>query len=397
MNTTRLLDSFPPATIEAWQRIAQAEIGDLLLEQLISPTAEGIDRQPIYWPEHLHGIAALTSVPGQAPFVRGTHARHPADGPWLICQSIRAADPATANTLGHTALQQGATALQLAPVDSDGLRTTLAGIDPSAIGLFISCQPHTGLHLAQALAALVGQHKVASLHGGIGCDPSPIANAEPQQRQQSLVALAELTTWASEQAPQIATIHADGIQQHEAGANATQELGHVLARAVQQIRALSELGLAANITIPHVRFQFALGSQMFIEIAKLRAARVLWAQIATAFGIQPDLARVTIHACSALRGSTTTEPHTNLLRGTIATFAAALGGVDSLEVTPFDAGFRMPDPFSLRMALNTQHLLHEESQFGQVIDPAGGSWYIEALTDQLARKAWAFFQELEKL
>ncbi len=383
-----LLSGFAPATPADWRRVAEGELGAAAFKTLLSTTAEGIKRQPIYWPSDAD-LPAVETLPGQAPFLRGSHTSIPADGPWLICQSIRAADPASTNLLAHSALQRGATALDLAPTSADALAEMLTGIDPTAIGLFIVCAPTESLALLQRLGGRI--------RGAIGADPFALRHAGGTlDLPQAYTALAEATRWASQHAPQMATIQADGSVYHEAGASATEELGYALASAVAQLRALAAVGIPIELAVPQVRFCFAIGTQIFIEIAKLRAARMLWAHAASAFGVPADIAHATIHGRSALRDNTSSEPHNNMLRATVAAFAAALGGVDSLEITPFDAAFRMPDAFSLRMALNTQHLLREESHLGQVIDPAGGAWYIEALTDQFARRAWQFFQEIER-
>jgi methylmalonyl-CoA mutase len=145
-----------------------------------------------------------------------------------------------------------------------------------------------------------------------------------------------------------------------------------------------------------VRFSFALGTQLFMEIAKLRAARILWSKIIVACGLAAETAPATIHAQSGIRTFTIADPHVNLLRASTQAVAAIIGGCTSLEISPFDAAIQQPDDFSRRLALNTQHLLREESLLGQVIDPAGGSWYVEALTDAVARKAWDLFQEVER-
>jgi methylmalonyl-CoA mutase len=386
----RLLSMFAAATPAEWQHIAEAELGQAPTSRLTSATPEGLDLRAIYWPSDLPDAAA-GAVPGQHPFLRGVRATHPADGAWQICESIPDADRADANQRALAALGRGATALELAPSTPESLRAALAGVDPSAIALFVRGGPEAALPLAQQLATLCD---AARLRGALGDDPLALGAAHSDLAPR-YAALATLTLWASEHAPQISTIQADASDAHELGASAVEELGYALASAVEQTRALLDRGISIDQIAPRVRFSFAIGTQIFMEIARLRAARVLWAKAAVAFGASPDAARATIHARTARRHMARIDPHVNILRATAAAFAAAVGGADSLDVTPFDAVLRQPDHLSERIAVNIQHLLNEESFLGQVIDPGGGAWYIEALTDSLARRAWAFFQQIE--
>lgn len=386
----RLLSMFAAATPAEWRQLAEAELGQSSASRLTSATPEGLDLRAIYWPSDLPD-AAVGAVPGRHPFLRGARAAHPADGAWQICESIAGTDQPDASQRALAALGRGATALELAPSTPESLRAALDGVDPTAIALFVRAGPEAALPLAQQLAALCD---AAQLRGAIGDDPLALGAAHGDLALR-YAALATLTRWASEHAPQISTIQADASIAHELGASAVEELGFALASAVEQTRSLLDRGIAIEQIAPRVRFSFAVGTQIFMEIARLRAARVLWAKAAVAFGAHPDDARITIHARTARRHMARIDPHVNILRATAAAFAAAVGGADSLDVTPFDAVLRQPDRLSERIAVNIQHLLNEESSLGHVIDAGGGAWYIEALTDGLARRAWAFFQQIE--
>jgi methylmalonyl-CoA mutase len=385
----RLFAAFEAATTEAWQRVAVAET-NASVDQLVSYAAEGIARQPIYWPTALDQLPAVNTHPGQAPFLRGRHLTHPSDGRWLICQTIAAGNASAANQLAHAALQQGATALRFVVNTPTDLADLLAGITPSAIGLFLDCPVDRGFEVAQTISQLLSAAALADLRGAIGSDPF-----EQDGSRLPGASLAATTTWAISNAPQLATIQASGVSAYEAGASAAEQLARTMASAVGQLRVLQQHGLDAALCTAHVAFTYAVGSQLCYEIAKLRAARLIWAQIASAFGAQPAQAIAPIHVVSGLRETNQSEPHTNLLLGTLVLCAAAISGADSVEIQPFTAGISQADPFSLRLALNTQHLLYHESHLGAVLDPAGGSWYLESLTDQIAREAWAFFQQIE--
>jgi methylmalonyl-CoA mutase len=385
-----LLDAFAPITYSQWRQLVDSELAGGSFEQkLIAHTYEGIDLLPMYWPHDSADLPFIATLPGQPPFLRGTQIAPPPAAPWRICQSIRTDTPTEANRLARLACTQGATALHLAPRDPQSLIETLSGIDTEAITLFIASAPDQALPLAQTFATKPFQ-------GAIGSDPlAAMASGEAIDLEAAWNHIAQVTNWAVRQAPHVATIAADGLIYYESGASAVEELAFTMASAVEQIRALAQHGLGVELSGPRVRFSFALGTQLFMEIAKLRAARILWSKIIVACGLAAETAPAIIHAQSGIRTFTIADPHVNLLRASTQAFAAIIGGCTSLEISPFDAAIQQPDDFSRRLALNTQHLLREESLLGHVIDPAGGSWYVEALTDAVARKAWDLFQEVE--
>ncbi|MCK5798828.1 MAG: acyl-CoA mutase large subunit family protein, partial [Deltaproteobacteria bacterium] len=207
--------------------------------------------------------------------------------------------------------------------------------------------------------------------------------------------MAVLTRAAILRAPRLHTVVVSGLSYRDAGASATQELAYVIATAVAYVRVLRDRGLAPEETAPHIRLCFDVGSNFFLEIAKLRAARLLWSQVMAAYGVDPARAKAHLHARTARWNKSALDPHVNMLRGTTEAFAAVVGGVDSLQVDPFDAPLRDADVFSRRVARNTQLVLAEECELTHVADPAGGSYYVEWLTDRVARRAWEIFQGIE--
>jgi methylmalonyl-CoA mutase len=183
----------------------------------------------------------------------------------------------------------------------------------------------------------------------------------------------------------------------EGGGSAVEELAFGMATGVAYLRAMQARGIAVETAVRHLRFQFAIGSQFFMEIAKLRAARLLWSQIVAAFGGDTGAQKMWIDGRTAHNNKATYDPSINILRGTSETLAAVLGGVDTLHVAPFDEPIRPPHDFARRIARNTQIILQEESHLTRLIDPAGGAYAVEYLTDQLGRRAWTLFQEVEAM
>jgi methylmalonyl-CoA mutase len=188
----------------------------------------------------------------------------------------------------------------------------------------------------------------------------------------------------------------DALPYHDAGASAEQELGLALSTALAYLRQLADSGLTASQAAGQLEFRYAAGADQFLTIAKLRAARRLWSRVAEVCGVDPGAAGQRQHAVTSAVMMTARDPWVNMLRTTIAGLSAALGGADAITVLPFDSALGLPDQFARRIARNTQAILHDESSLARVIDPAGGSWYAEQLTDQLARGAWDWFQRIER-
>jgi methylmalonyl-CoA mutase len=208
--------------------------------------------------------------------------------------------------------------------------------------------------------------------------------------------MAQLVRQVQREGLALRTLGINAAQWAEAGANAVQELAFGLATGVEYLRALDQRGLTADEAGPRFLFTYALGSNLFMEIAKLRAARLLWARAVGAAGGGPEAQRLVCHGRTTRWNKTVLDPHVNLLRTTTEAFAGIVGGCAGLQVGTFDECIRPPDDFSRRLARNIQIILAEECQLGRVVDPAGGSWYVETLTVQLAAKAWTLFQEIER-
>ncbi len=221
-----------------------------------------------------------------------------------------------------------------------------------------------------------------------GTLPLPLAQAYQE--------IAQVVQWTTVHTPALQVITVHGYPYANAGGSTVQELAFALATAVSYLRALQELGVDIHTGARSMQFAFSIGSDFFMEIARLRAARLLWAKIVQAFGGDADAQKMTLHGRSARWNKSLNDITVNLLRSTTEAFAAAIGGVDSLHVAPYDEEAAPPDNFSRRIARNTQVILQEEANLTRLVDPAGGAYFVESLTDHVAGRAWALFQEVEK-
>lgn len=423
-----LLAEFPPVSYDNWKALVEAELkGAPFDKKMFTSTYEGITLKPIYRPEDGAKVAHAASLPGFAPFVRGTRAGGYVSQPWAVSQEITASSPEEFNQAARQGLERGLTALNIvldkagrsgADPDWPGagehvgvaglsiatlsdLDRALAGVDLESVPLFIRSGA-SGLPVGALLAALAMKRgaNLAKLRGCVEISPLGILAHEgalPQSLEAAYREMAAFTAWAAKNAPQLQTVCVHTRAWHEAGGNAVQELAFGLAAALEYLRELNARGVDVETAAPRMRFAFTVGSQFFMEIAKLRAARLLWARLVAALGGSEAAQRASLHVRTSLFNKTAYDPYVNMLRTTVESFASVLGGCDSLQVGAFDEVVRTPDEFSQRVARNQQLLLREECHLTKVIDPAGGSWFVETLTDDLARRAWALFQEIEKL
>jgi len=409
-------DEFSASTYAEWRAEAEATLAGAPFEKkLVTRTAEGIETQPIYCRESLAGLTHLGPLPCQPPFVRGTRS----NGGWEIAQGISGESAEALNEALRSDLDRGQTALNITLQEAahcDGslpgrrgvlietgtdIDQILDGVNLGKAPLYIQPGP-AGLPLFALLISSL-RRTGADIHGLRGAlENDPIGElASHGSLPHSLAAafdqMALVTRAAILHMPHFRTV---GIHAHvysDAGGNAVQELAFALATGVEYLRQLETRGFCVDDTAPRLRFAFSIGADFFTALAKLRAARMLWARIVAASGGGTDAQKMCIHARTALWNRSALDPYVNLLRGTTEAFAAIAGGCDSLEVGAYDEVMRPADEASRRMARNTQIILREECHFDHVIDPAGGSYYVETLTDQLARKAWTLFQEVEKL
>lgn len=417
---------FSAATYDQWRKAAESALkGAPFDKKLLTRTYEEITLQPLYWQQDIEGLPHLDSLPGFAPYVRGTAVLGHKGEPWAIAQELPYSTPAALNEALRADLARGQTAVNVvldpatrAGLDADAAKAEDVGrrgvsissledlgkaldrIDLEETPIFIQAGA-MGLPIAALLAALVRKQvkSTEKLRGCIGMDPLGTLAAEgtlPGSLERAYDEAARLTTWSVSHAPRLQTMSVAGHAYHDGGASATQELAFTLATGVEYLRALQTRGLAVDDIAPRLRFAFSIGGNVFMEVAKLRAARLLWAKIVKAFGGSNEAQKLSIHARTSAWNKTLYDPYVNMLRTTTEALAGVVGGCNSLHVSPYDEAARAPDEFSRRIARNTHIILREECNIPRSIDPAGGSWYVEWLTDAVAKQAWHLFQDLEK-
>lgn len=423
--TLDILKDFPKQDHAQWLTTVEKDLkGKPFEKTLVKKTYEGIDIQPMYFDEDLDNLAYVDSLPGQAPYLRGITAAGAVRESWGIAQEITLADPAECNQALQLDLSRGqnsinvvfdqATRAGLDPdqataelVGKDGLSlTSLADAEAAFAGLDLSqrpCRFVCGSDAVAQTALVVGwlekhQQESKKLRGSICADPLAVL-AETGSLSYSLDTaydrMAQLCSWAKEDAPGLRTVAVKVSGYQNSGASAAQEIAFALAAGVAHIRALRERGLDIQTIAEALHFEFAIGADFFMEIAKFRAARLCWSQVVESFGGDEECRKMHVHAVTSRWNKTEVDPWVNMLRVSTEAFSGIAGGVESLHVGPFDEVFRIPNEFSRRIARNVQIVLREEGHFDKVIDPAGGCWYVEQITSQLAEKAWQLFQQIE--
>ncbi|HDP94421.1 MAG TPA: methylmalonyl-CoA mutase [Candidatus Aminicenantes bacterium] len=411
---------FPLHTYGDWKNAAEAGLkGAPFEKKLVSKTPEGIDIQPLYLREDVVSLPHLREFPGLQTRSRGGTAAGNIECGWETAQETVDTDPQEAGKALRNALKRGQTAVTfaLSPAfrrgadaeedGGDGLYLTGTGdlealiheVDWSACPLHFLAGS-SGMAVAMLLQDLARRENrdLAKIRGSIQQDPLGewVRNgALPLNTDQAGRETAALVRWATDQAPQLQVVCANGLIYHEAGADAVTELGFVLSTAVEYLADLVQRGIPVDQAAPRFRFGFGVGTHFLMEIAKLRAARILWSRVVRAFAGDHAARRIRIHARTSRYYQSRYDAHVNILRAATATFAAVVGGADSIHTSPFDESFRVPNDLSRRLARNTQIILDAESHFRHLIDPAGGAYALETLTHELAAKAWNLFREVE--
>ncbi|MFD4642611.1 methylmalonyl-CoA mutase family protein [Lentzea sp. NPDC058436] len=351
-------NEFPSASREQWRELVDAVLTKTgaSFDSLVTKTYDGIELQPLYTLDDALEPYAL------APVKQG----------WDVRQRHAVPDPVAL----MNDLEGGVTSLWLA--------VPAASLERLLDGVYLDLAPIVldgSVDAARAMLRIYDQAPVlaSDVRGNLALTPFGEALDVIREARSAF--------------PELRTVVVDALPFHDAGGSDSEELGASLALAVSYLRALEGGGFSVPDAFAQLEFRYAATADQFMTIAKLRAARRLWARVAEVSGA--DGVQVQ-HAVTSSAMMTRRDPWVNMLRTTIATLAAGLGGADSVTVQPFDAAIGLPDEFARRIARNTQNLLLEESHLGEVIDPAAGSWYVEKLTDELALKAWAWFQEIER-
>jgi methylmalonyl-CoA mutase len=402
---------FPAASREQWQHLVEGVLAKSGKAGLSGPEAEralstevedGLRVQPLYTAQD---AAPDPGWPGFAPFVRGGRAQGSAVSGWDVRQQHADPDPRRTNEAVLADLANGVSSLWLT-VGGSGLPVTalphvlkgvyldLAGVILDAGADFTAAAEQLFALYADGPATIPARDAA----GNLGADPLGLLarTGRDGDTARQLGEAALLAARCASEFPGLRALTVDALPYHDAGASAAQELGLSMATAVAYLRDLTRSGLTADQAAGQLEFRYAAGADQFLTIAKLRAARRLWSRVVEVCGVSAAGAAQRQHAVTSMVMMTGRDPWVNMLRTTVACLGAGVGGADAITVLPFDSALGLPDDFARRIARNTQAILLDESNLSRVIDPAGGSWYVERLTDQVARAAWDWFQQVER-
>ncbi|HEX7479819.1 MAG TPA: methylmalonyl-CoA mutase subunit beta [Polyangiales bacterium] len=420
----KLLAEFPDTTYQAWRQQVDKDLkGGDFQKRLVTKLLDGFDVQPLYAPKAGAAGADAAGFAGLPPYRRGAVAvgRHGAR--WDIRTLHDQSDLAQLKADLAADLGRGARSLWLRfdatvrfGLDQDAARTgakldgipcssaqqleqVLAGVDLAAVPLMLDAGGN-----APALAAMafsVARKRgipLTSLQGSLACDPLGAVARDgtlPHSIDVARALSVELVRFVAEHAPALRSMVVSTSPYHDAGASSAQEIAYALSTGVGYLRWLTQAGVDVATAARQIGFTYSIGGDLFLELAKLRAARLCWSKLVAACGGDAAAQNTTLHAITSRRTKTVRDPWVNMLRTTTEAFSAMAGGADSLTTRGFDEALGPSEAFARRIARNVQVVLNEEAHVTRVADPAGGSYYLEALTDELARTAWAAFQQIE--
>jgi len=416
---------FPAPSLAEWQaEVVRLLKGAPFEKRMKTVTYEGITLNPIYTAADTADLGYLDARPGEAPFHRGCDPLGYRGQAWEVAQELPYARAARFNQTLRRSLDRGQTVVNLVfdragqagfdPDDAPAALVGLLGTSISSLGDFetalegvdlakrpIYLQPGAAILPAMALLKATAKSQGAgsgSLRGAVLSDPLAILAGRGELSgglTRSFDQVAALTNWSLKEAPHLGTVFASGYPYHEGGGDAASELGFTLAGAVTTLREMEKRGIDVATTASKMIFGFSVGTNFFVEIAKLRAARMLWAKVIESCDSGQQEGKMTIYARGSSFTKTAFDPYVNILRSTTEALAAVLGGCDLLHINPFDEPLGEPSDLARRLARNTQLILSEECHLDYLLDPGGGSWFVENLTAELMRKAWAQFQWIE--
>lgn len=390
-----LFDQFPPVSTEEWKAKVEADLkGAPFDKKLVWRTNEGFNLQPMYRAEDIESLHTTDSLPGEYPFIRGIKT----DNDWLSRQEIIADTPEKANALALEVLTKGINSLGFKVKDGAELPVILNGIDLTKVEINIKCCPKKALAVIKALVEFIKAGGCAdSFRGSVDFNPFKKALKHGQPFPGDIAQMGVEMVEAAKDVPGLKVLAVDSDMLSDAGAYIFQELGYALAWGAEWLTLLTDKGISASVVASNIKFNMGVSSNYFMELAKFRAARMLWAQIVKQYdGTTDNDCKQHVHATTSRFNQTIYDAHVNLLRSQTECMSAALAGVDSITVTPFDTPYKTPDAFSERIARNQQFLLKEESHLDKVVDPAGGSYYVETLTVSIANEAWKLFLSVEE-
>ena len=402
MEDNKLFSEFPPVSTEKWEEAINKDLkGADYDKKLVWHTIEGFNVKPYYRAEDLEGLEYLDTNPGQQPYTRG---KQTGGNVWEVRQDIHVADPVEANRIALDAVERGATSLglcakQIATVDD--MAALLKGIYINAVSINFMCS-HDYLSVLRLYVDYAKRegYNAAELRGS--CDFDMFRYALTHGRfhrgeEGDLQMAKELVEYAHQELPKFRVLTVGSNLLHNAGSNIVQELGFGLAAANELVARLTDLGCKMEHVGRSIVLSVGVGSTYFMEIAKIRAARLLWSKIVDQYKPECECPyKLFINATTSRWNQSVYDPYVNMLRSTTEAMSSAIAGADSISVLPFDNAYKEADDFGYRIARNQQLLLKEESYLDKIVDPAAGSYYIENLTNDIAQGAWKHFLEVEE-
>jgi methylmalonyl-CoA mutase len=399
-NNINLFKEFPPVSTSEWMAKIEADLkGKDFEKTLVWRTNEGFNVRPFYRGEDLENVNYLNTLPGQFPYVRGTKTT---GNEWYIRQDIQVTSPEEANKKALEVLNKGVNSLGFvfkgcAEVSVSDLETLLKDIclDAIEVNLISCCKSVSN---GKALAAYISKTYGADTKVVASAKVDPLGSLTRSGSFDEAV-YAEMKTLVEEtnSLENFRSIAVTGKNFRDAGSSIVQELAFSIAIGAEYLSKLTEAGLNVDDVACNIKFNFGVGTNYFMEIAKLRAARLLWAKVVEAFEPKCECSsKMVIHSENTIFNKTVYDPYVNMLRTQTETMSAVLGGTDSMTVLPFNAIYESTTDFSERIARNQQILLKEEAHLDKIADPAAGSYYIETLTDSIAEQAWKLFIEVQE-
>ena len=395
----KLFSEFAPVSTEEWMAKITADLKGVPFEKkLVWKTGEGFNVNPFYRAEDIEGLKTTESLPGEFPYVRGTKK----DNDWKVRQNIEVCCFKGANEKALDLLTKGVTSLGFIikgdEVNEENIATLLEGICPASVELnFNTCNCK-----AEKLIGILADYfkgkgvDAEKCYGSVNYDAFKKPLVKGKENSEWVEGAAAVLK-AGQALPNYRVLAVNAFLFNNAGAYISQELGYALAWGNELMAKLTEAGFTADEGAKKIKFNFGISSNYFMEIAKFRAARWLWAEIVAAYKPACECAcKMVAHAQTSEWNMTVYDAHVNLLRSQTEAMSAALAGVDSITVRPFDKIYQTPDDFSERIARNQQLLLKEECHLDKVVDPSAGSYYVEVLTNSLADVAWKLFLEVEE-
>ena len=395
----KLFSEFAPVSTEEWMAKITADLKGVPFEKkLVWKTGEGFNVDPFYRAEDIEGLKTTESLPGEFPYVRGTKK----DNDWRVRQNIEVCCFKGANEKALDLLTKGVTSLGFIikgdEVNEENIATLLEGICPASVELnFNTCNCK-----AEKLIGILADYfkgkgvDAEKCYGSVNYDAFKKPLVKGKENSEWVEGAAAVLK-AGQALPNYRVLAVNAFLFNNAGAYISQELGYALAWGNELMAKLTEAGFTADEVAKKIKFNLGISSNYFMEIAKFRAARWLWAEIVAAYKPACECAcKMVAHAQTSEWNMTVYDAHVNLLRSQTEAMSAALAGVDSITVRPFDKIYQTPDDFSERIARNQQLLLKEECHLDKVVDPSAGSYYVEVLTNSLADVAWKLFLEVEE-